>query len=169
MKRKGGFTLVELLVVVAIISLLSSIVLAALSTARAKARDAERIAELRSLTQALELYKNTFGQYPTNEIDPQTDTCFGNMQTFLGPLLTQSPTKYINEIPNDPKQGEMSGYPNTTVSLCYIYVSPPAASGLTCGTRVADDKDYIILFASEATPLQVARLAENPDYYCLMP
>ncbi|MCX6731429.1 MAG: prepilin-type N-terminal cleavage/methylation domain-containing protein, partial [Candidatus Parcubacteria bacterium] len=63
-ENKKGFTLIELLVVISIIGLLSSIVLASLNSARAKARDAKRMSDLHQLQLALELYYNQYGQYP---------------------------------------------------------------------------------------------------------
>lgn len=51
-----GFTLIELLVVIAIIGILASIILASLNSARQKGRDARRIADLKSIQLALELY-----------------------------------------------------------------------------------------------------------------
>jgi len=60
----GGFTLIELLVIISIIGVLSSIVLASLNTSRVKARDTKRIADLRTIRNALELYYNTKGHYP---------------------------------------------------------------------------------------------------------
>jgi prepilin-type N-terminal cleavage/methylation domain-containing protein len=63
-KNRNGFTLIELLVVIAIIGLLASIVLVALSSARAKARDAQRIATLQQIQNALELYNSNVGHYP---------------------------------------------------------------------------------------------------------
>ncbi|MEY2664843.1 MAG: hypothetical protein RIT04_651 [Candidatus Parcubacteria bacterium] len=61
---KEGFTLIELLVVISIIGLLSSIVLASLSVARAKSRDAARIQSILQIRTALELYKTSNGSYP---------------------------------------------------------------------------------------------------------
>jgi prepilin-type N-terminal cleavage/methylation domain-containing protein len=57
-KNEKGFTLIELLVVIAIIGLLASVVLLALNSARAKSRDAKRLADVRQLASALELYFN---------------------------------------------------------------------------------------------------------------
>lgn len=59
-----GFTLIELLVVIAIIGLLSSVVLASLNSARQKGRDARRIADVKQIQLALELYYDANGVYP---------------------------------------------------------------------------------------------------------
>lgn len=62
-----GFTLIELLVVIAIIGLLSTIIAAPIQSARKKARDAKKIAELKSTQLALEQYaESNSAQYPTD-------------------------------------------------------------------------------------------------------
>ena len=69
-----GFTLIELLVVIAIIGLLSTIIAAPIQSARKKARDAKKIAELKSTQLALEQYaESNSAQYPNNlaSLSPQ--------------------------------------------------------------------------------------------------
>lgn len=61
---KKGFTLVELLVVVAIIGLLTGMVVISIQNVKAKARDAQRVADINSIATALSLYHNDFNAYP---------------------------------------------------------------------------------------------------------
>ena len=67
MKQKSsrkGFTLIEMLIVIAIIGILSSIVLVGLGPIQRRGRDARRQADLRQVQNALELYYNKCGYYP---------------------------------------------------------------------------------------------------------
>lgn len=81
-KTTKGFTLIELLVVIAIIGILSSVVLASLNTARLKSRDTRRLADIKQIQLALQLYFDANGAYPAT----------------LAPL---APT-YIAAVPTDP-------------------------------------------------------------------
>lgn len=61
--KPQGFTLVELLVVISIIGLLSTLAVVAFNNARAKSRDAQRVANLRAVANAMELYYNVNRRY----------------------------------------------------------------------------------------------------------
>ncbi len=78
--------MVELLVVIGIISVLATILLLQLGTARSKARDASRLAHINQMRSAVEQYFDDNGTYP------QTNA-FGTLAGF---------TKYISPIPIDP-------------------------------------------------------------------
>jgi prepilin-type N-terminal cleavage/methylation domain-containing protein len=62
--QNKGFTLIEILVVVSIISLLSSIVISAVTQTRTNARDSRRLTDLKQLNTALALYQLDHGSYP---------------------------------------------------------------------------------------------------------
>jgi len=65
MKKSKGFTLIELLVVIAIIGVLAAIIIPNIGVARTKARDAQRIAELKGIQSSLIVYADdNGGEYP---------------------------------------------------------------------------------------------------------
>lgn len=80
LRHQKGFTLVELLVVIAIIGILATLLLLQLGTARSRARDAKRIADVNQIRSAIELYFDDNGIYPPNITS-----------TELGSYLTQVP------------------------------------------------------------------------------
>ena len=114
-RRIKGFTLVELLVVIAIIGILSAIVLASMSGARMKGRDAKRVADLKQLQLALQLY------YEVNDSYPSTA---GNVDSVLLTPLTS--TSYISVIPRDP-------LPTT---YHYAYLPLPSGCSSACNDYV---------------------------------
>jgi len=60
-----GFTLVELLVVIAVIGILSTVVLLQLGSARAKARDIHLLTGIKQMETALYLYYDNNGSFPS--------------------------------------------------------------------------------------------------------
>lgn len=92
MSNKKGFTLIEILIVVAIIGILASVVVVGLGPAQKKGRDSRRVSDLRSVQNALELYYGKNGNYPVIGV--------GSWDEFA-PLLVGAGIG-INQIPNDP-------------------------------------------------------------------
>ena len=63
--RKKGFTLVELLMVIAIIGIFTSVVFVSLDGSRAKSRDAVRVGDLKTLSYAAQTYfQENNGEFP---------------------------------------------------------------------------------------------------------
>lgn len=62
--RRKGFTLIELMIVIAIIAVLSIIVVTIFNGLQKGARDARRMADIRAIRNALEIYYQKNGKYP---------------------------------------------------------------------------------------------------------
>jgi len=66
MKINPGFTLVELLVVMAILAILSTVALGQFTNSQKKARDTQRKSDLDNVARALEMYYNDNKTYPAS-------------------------------------------------------------------------------------------------------
>ncbi len=103
--NKQGFTLIELLVVIAIIGLLSTLSILALNSARARARDAKRVADVKQIQTALEMYYNDAGDYPATI-------------TAGSPIYSGSST-YMQAVPVPPTPVDGTSCPATQALYTY--------------------------------------------------
>ena len=67
-RKESGFTIIELLIVIAIIGILATLVLTNFQGAQAKGRDTVRKNDINSLYQKLEEYYNEKGSYPDTNL-----------------------------------------------------------------------------------------------------
>ncbi len=98
MKKFRGFTLIELLVVISIISVLATIGITSFQSVGAKARDSQRKNDLRSLSQALEIYYQKNSQYIEGVGDCADTTAFYSLITpfMKGGTVPKDPVSQSN-------------------------------------------------------------------------
>jgi len=117
-KAKKGFTLVELLVVVAIIGLLVTMVVINIQNSKQKARDSRRVADINNIATALALYHNDNNVYPIYT---------GNLTGSDVVSVALRNAQFMSSVPLDPLNidsadcGFLSGYH-------YYYVSVDGSS-----------------------------------------
>ncbi len=165
MKKQKGFTLIELLVVIAIIGLLSTLAVVALNNARQKARDAKRVADVKQMQTAMELFYNDCNGYPVQTpaalittalnagASAGADGCDGDageptINTFLSTIptaplpLDNTPTcttangSYYYESTNSDGSA-CDGAANTCASYTIDYCLGAQTGGLVVGAHTA--------------------------------
>ena len=87
--KKKGFTLIEMLIVIVIIGILAAALIPRLSSARGRANDVARKADLAQVAAALVSYQIDRGSYPTTA---------GALSTISGSLNSAG----MDNIPSDP-------------------------------------------------------------------
>ena len=125
---KKGFTLVELLIVMVILGILTTIVAASFRSSQEKARDTRRKSDLAAVADAVELYFNDTGEYPQ-------DDGSGNIDGFTWgeEFVDANGTVYMIKLPQE-----------KTSAKSYYYYSEPTNGTYTkyaLFTRLENDQD----------------------------
>lgn len=108
MKSQRGFTLLEMMVVVAIVAILAAILIPNFSHARAQAATSACMGNIKTIATAMELYYTDKQSYPggssggSGSVDPTSVQSGG---TFYG---------YLGQVPEDPAAGTGKYYTWTT-------------------------------------------------------
>jgi len=125
-KARRGFTLVELIVVMAILGLLATVGLASFRSSQIKGYDAQRKHNLGQLQRGLEAYYNDKGQYPETADFP------GAGSPWQDTLPSgEAGTLYMKEIPSDPTKYE------------YVYESDGTYYKIFAHLENEKDKDLV--------------------------
>jgi type II secretion system protein G len=150
--NKKGFTLIELLVVIAIIGLLSTLAVVSLNNARAKSRDAKRVADIKQVQTALELYYTENSNYPNCIGGVGACTVDGNELGVDITKITDNATingaatsvTYMGTVPADPSD-------LANGSECDNAVVGALAAACNARYVIVDDNNYYIVFYLEGT------------------
>jgi len=129
--RQSGFTLVEILVVVSILGLLSTLTMVSLNTARMKTRDTVRVADMEQLEAALDIYYNDNKTYPVCQSSHWnsaredrgaifTDDVYTNCYLGLKAVLVDSSPAYWSNMAMDPLNIDNKFATNDTYAYRYI-------------------------------------------------
>jgi prepilin-type N-terminal cleavage/methylation domain-containing protein len=149
MKYQKGFTLIEMLIVIAIIGILASIVLVGLGPVQKSARDARRISDLRQVQTALEICFTKAGQYPAA----------GNWAS-LGTALAAATCANVKTIPNDPRPTQSYEYGVNATRDAYVLAATLEDTGNGALQTDVDSTVYGVDCGPAAFP-------ESPAKYCV--
>jgi prepilin-type N-terminal cleavage/methylation domain-containing protein len=162
--RARGFTLIELMVVIAIIGLLSSIILASLSNSKDLATNSRVSQDIHQFQNALELYYTKYGGYPQPGTGTNAWTCLGK---YSGYCWDQSTPTYADDstldaalspfIPGPPTGQTITGGGYTFIG--YIY----KATGCNSGTPVTCTNYVIYWVMSHANQVCAGQNGRHND------
>lgn len=117
-KGQRGFTLIEMLIVIAIIAILSAIVLTSVSSFQASARDTARVGNLKNIESYLELFYNKCGYYPGYQ--GGSSSCNATLQGWGDLSTLMANVGVTSQLPKDPSAGRSFCYGVSSDGNSYI-------------------------------------------------
>lgn len=124
-----GFTLVELLIVIAILGILMGLALAGMRFAQRRARDLQRQNAVRNLSSALESYYVDYRVYPAGSTTVETLVEGSGSEEYLSEYLENT-----FELPQGTSYSDI-GYVTTSDNLSYLVcILPENVEGATATT-----------------------------------
>ena len=151
-KARGGFTLIELMVVIAIIGLLASLILASLNSAKTKGVNARIQSDIHQYQNALELYYTKNGAYPTPTAGNNTWVCLGKGYTV------QAGYCWKNNNTNDADD------PGLDTALTQFIPGPPPGQSITVGSFIYDG--YIYKVTGNGTGYEIRWILNGTNLAC---
>ncbi|HNZ83807.1 MAG TPA: prepilin-type N-terminal cleavage/methylation domain-containing protein [Candidatus Pacearchaeota archaeon] len=164
MKRIKGFTLIELIIVIAIISLLAMIITYSIVGAQQKARDTKRIAELSDIGKAIGIYQSmNAGKLPVSGAgNNYWDTGCIEDNNFLNDLTVEGLAKTIPRSTDIPDPSGF-GYPGAG---CYRYRYFDPTYGPTGNGVCNDGSGYGVLYtACESKTCPTGEIERDCPYW----
>lgn len=120
---RGGFTIVELLIVIVIIGILATLVIVTYNGIQQKARDTKRKTDIDALQGQLEAYWATYAKYPC--ITATTSTCASNLNDLTTGGFVQTYMKGLDPSAMQDPKGTTEALCTTTSATCYGYTTTP--------------------------------------------
>jgi len=126
--RQAGFTLIELILVMAIVGILAVVGIGAYTQATVKSKDTQRKNDLNQITKALESFNNDVGRYPkvsgtsmTCPIADKTEVlCGSDIYAYIG----DAKSTYMKDVPPDPISARKYVYvPDSSFSSFALYAA----------------------------------------------
>lgn len=119
-RTTSGFSLIELLLVIAVIGIIIALSLFSFQNAKKSSRDAKRKSDLETIRSALELYKSDTGSYP-GSID-NGDWGWDDVLDTTKPIYQALVPTYVSVMPVDPRNtGANPACDGSYVNFGYFY------------------------------------------------
>jgi general secretion pathway protein G len=140
-KVNRGFTLIELMIVMAIIGMVATLGIGSYQISLKRARDAQRKTDLQQIRSALEIYRTDINVYPSTGGTYQIQGCgtpCGVSPCAWGNAWTCGGSTYMEKLPADPKSPTVnyrysSNGSTYTLEACLENKNDPQATSPTLG------------------------------------